>query len=54
MMNSGLISWKSQRQDNMSLSTSETEFVAVSQAGQEATRIYLRETSTDFGFSKTK
>jgi len=50
MMNGGPISWKSRRQDNVSLSTSEAEFVAASQAGQEA--IYLRETLTDFGFSQ--
>jgi len=41
MMNGGPISWKSRRQDNVSLSTSEAEFVATSQAGQEA--IYLQE-----------
>ena len=41
MMNGGPISWKSRRQDNVSLSTSEAEFVAASLAGQEA--IYLRE-----------
>ena len=52
MMNGGPISWKSRRQDNVSLSTSEAEFVAASQAGQEA--IYLRETLTDFGFSQNK
>jgi len=52
MMNGGPISWKSQRQDNVSLSTSEAEFVAASQAGQEAT--CLRETSTDVGYSQTK
>ena len=52
MMNSGPISWKSRRQDNLSLSTSEAKFVAASQAGQEA--IYLPETLTDFGFSQTK
>jgi hypothetical protein len=52
MMNGGPISWKSRRQDNVSLSTSEAEFVAASQAGQEA--IYLRETLTDFGFSQTQ
>jgi len=34
------------------LSTSEAEFVAASQAGQEA--IYLRETPTDFGFFQTQ
>jgi len=52
MMNGGPISWKSQRQDNVSFLTSEAEFAAASQAGQEA--IYLRETLTDFGFSQTK
>jgi len=36
----------------MSLSTSEAEFVADSQAGQEA--IYLREMLIDFGFSPTR
>jgi len=52
MMNGGPISWKSRRQDNVSLSTSEAEFVAASLAGQEA--IYLSETLTDFGYSQTK
>jgi len=52
MMNGGPISWKSRHQDNVSLSTSEDEFVAASQAGQEA--IYFRETLTNFGFSQTK
>jgi len=52
MMNGGPISWKSRRQDNASVSTSEAKFVAASQAGQEA--IYLRETLTDFGFPQTK
>jgi len=52
MMNGGPISWKSRRQDNVSPSTSETEFVAASLAGQEA--IYLRETLTNIGFSQTK
>jgi len=42
MMNGGPIFWKSRRQDNVSLSTSEAEFVAAGQAGQEA--IYLSET----------
>ena len=36
MMNGGPMSWKSRHQDNASLSTSEAEFVAASQAGQEA------------------
>jgi len=51
MMNGGLISWKSRRQDNVSLSTSEAEFVAASLAGQEA--MYLRETLNGFGFAQT-
>jgi len=37
---------------NVSLSSSEAEFVAASLAGQEA--IHLREKLTDFGFSGTK
>jgi len=40
MMNGGPISWKCRRQDNVSLSTSEAEFVAASLVRQEA--IYLR------------
>jgi len=51
-MNGGPISWKCRRQDNVSVSTSEAEFVTASQAGQEA--MYLRELFTDFGFSQTK
>ena len=46
MMNGRPISWKSRRQDNVSLSTSEAEFVAASQAGQEA------ETLKDFGYQQ--
>ena len=49
-MNVGPISWKSRRQDNVSLSTSEAEFVAASQAGQKA--LYLRETLKDFGYQQ--
>ena len=49
-MNGGPILWKSRRQDNVSLSTSEAEFVAASQAGQEA--LYLRETLKDFGYQQ--
>jgi len=52
MMNGGPISWKSRRQDNVSLDTSEAEFVAASQAGQEA--IYLHETLTDLDIPKLK
>ena len=51
MMNGGPISWKSRRQDNVSLSTSEAEFVAGSQAAQEVE--YLRETPRDFGYSQS-
>jgi len=51
MMNGGPISWKSRRQDNVSLSTSEAEFVAGSQAAQEV--VYLRETLRDFGYSQS-
>ena len=50
MMNSGPISWKSRRQDNVSLSTSEAEFVVASQAAQEV--VYLRETLKDFGYEQ--
>jgi len=52
MMNGGPISWKSRRQDNVSLSTFKAEFVAAVQTGQEA--IYLRETLPDFRYSQTK
>ena len=52
MINGGPFSWKSRRQDNVSLSTSEAEFVAASLSGQEA--IYIRETLIDFEFSQTK
>ena len=45
MMNGGPISWKRRRQDNVSFSTSEAEFVAASQASQEV--VYLRETLRD-------
>ena len=47
MMNGGPISWKSRRPIIVSLSTSEAEFVAASQAGQVA--LYLREILKDFG-----
>jgi len=49
MMNSGPIDWNSRRQNNVSLSTSEAEYVEASQAGNEA--MYLREKLTDFGYS---
>jgi hypothetical protein len=50
MMNGGPISWKSRRQDNVSLSTSDAEFVAASQAGQEA--LNLRKTLKNFGYQQ--
>ena len=46
MFNGGAVSWKSRRQDSVSLSTSEAEFVAASQCGQEV--LYLREILLDF------
>ena len=52
MMNGRTISWKSHRQDNVSLSTSEAEFVAASQAGQQV--IYLHETLRVFGHQQIK
>jgi len=50
MMNHRPISWKSRRQDNVSLSTSESEFVAASQAAQEV--VYLHQTLKDFGYAQ--
>jgi len=50
-MNGGPISWKSRRQDNASLSTSEAEFVAGSQAVQKV--VYLRQALRDFGYSQS-
>jgi hypothetical protein len=46
MLKWGAISWKSCRQDSVSLSTSEAEYVAASQCGQEV--LYLREILRDF------
>ena len=50
VLNGGPISWKSRRPETVSLSTFEAEFVAASQAGQEA--LYLRETLKDFGYQQ--
>jgi len=52
MMSDRPIFWKSHRQDNVSLSTSEAEFVAASQAGQEA--LYLCGTLKYFRLSATE
>ena len=46
MFNGGAVSWKSRRQDSVSLSTSEAEYVAASQCAQEV--LYLREILRDF------
>jgi hypothetical protein len=51
MLSGGDVSWKSRRQDCVSLSTSEAEYVAASQCGQEV--VYLREILHDFGFAPT-
>ena len=51
MMNDGTISWENRRQDNVSLSTSETEFVAANQADQEVLHLY--ETLRDFGYQQS-
>jgi hypothetical protein len=45
-LNGGAISWKSRRQDSVSLSTSGAEYVLASQSGQEVW--YLREVLRDF------
>ncbi len=48
----GAISWRSSRQEGVSLSSSEAEFVAPSQAGQEV--VYLRELLKGFGRPQKK
>jgi hypothetical protein len=49
MLNGGAVSWKSRRQDCVSLFTCEAEYVAASQCGQEV--YYMREILRDFGFA---
>jgi len=51
MINGDPISWKSRRQDHVSLSTSEAEFATASQAAQKVA--YLRETLRDFKYSQS-
>ena len=51
MRNGGAVSCKSRRQDCVSLSTSEAEYVAASQCGQEV--YYMREILRDFGYAQT-
>jgi hypothetical protein len=47
-LNGGAVSWRSSRQGGVTLSNAEAEFVAASQAGQEA--IYLRALLLGFNF----
>jgi hypothetical protein len=47
-LNGGAVSWRSSRQGGVTLSSDEAEFVAVSQAGQEA--VYLRSLLLGFNF----
>ncbi len=47
-LNEGAISWRSSRQGGVTLSSSEAEFVAASQAGQEV--VYLRVLLRGFGY----
>ena len=49
-LNGGPISWKSSRQGGVTLSSSEAEFVAASQAGQEV--VYLRALLKGLGYSQ--
>jgi hypothetical protein len=49
-LNGGPISWKSSRQGGVTLSSSEAEFVAASQAGQEV--VYLRALLRGFGYTQ--
>ena len=51
MINSGAVSWKSRRRDFVLLSTSEAEYVAASQCGQEGYNMW--ELLRDFGFAQT-
>jgi hypothetical protein len=45
-LDGGAISWRSSRQGGVTLSSSETQFVAASQAGQEV--VYLRVLLRDY------
>ena len=52
MLNGGAISWRSRRQDPVSLSTSEAEYIAASQCGQEV--VYLREIICESLYAQTE
>ena len=51
-LNGGDISWRSSRQGGVTLRSSEAEFVAASQAGQEV--VYLRVLLRGFGYTQKK
>lgn len=51
MLSGGAVSWKSRRRNCVSLSTSEVEYVAASQCGQEV--VYLREILRNFVITPT-
>jgi hypothetical protein len=51
-LNGGAISWRSSRQGGLTLSSSEAEFVAASEAGHEV--VYLRELLKGFGHPQKK
>ena len=51
-LNGGAISWRSSRQGGVTLSSSEAEFVAASQAGQKV--VYLRVLLRGFGYTQKK
>jgi hypothetical protein len=52
MLNGGPISWKSRRQDSVTLSTSEAEYMAASLCGQEV--VYIRAILRDFGVQQNQ
>ena len=51
-LNGGAISWRSSRQGDVTLSTSETDFVVASQAGKEV--VYLRVLLRGFDYTQKK
>eukprot|EP00961_Rhodomonas_salina_P031846 429319-Rhodomonas_salina.1 len=51
-MNTALVSWKAKRQDCVTLSSAEAQYVAASMAGQEV--IYLRAMLRGFGYEQAR
>ena len=51
MFNGDPISWKSHRQDSVTLSTSQAEYMTASLCGQEV--VYIRDILRDFGVTQT-